>query len=278
MLFSLIMAWIAVVCAVLTAGKYFAKKNKAWNKLFHRIHIPLGIVLIAAGLIHGLFAGNLPGAPWKDVMIGSLLFTWNMGTVCFVLSVLLGVSYLLRKQWRKQWMPVHRLLTVLLAVALVIHVFQVGISLPGVLFPSGSKEPLVEETPPSGETAQPEETPHPGNAIFSGAFLQDGTYQGSAQGYAGTVTVEVLVENGEVKEINVLEQRDTPQFFQRAMEIIDTILDRQSLEVDGVSGATYSARGIQQAVYEALRGAVLSGELQVSEISIQGRHGHKKPR
>ena len=133
MLLSLITAWLAVICALATAFKYLAKKNRKLNRVFHNIHIPLGICLIVLGLIHGLLAGNPIGTKPSQAYFGTVLFTANMGTVCFVLSVLLGATYLFRKKLKKNWMKLHRILTVLFIAAIVIHVFQVGISLPRAL-------------------------------------------------------------------------------------------------------------------------------------------------
>ena len=133
MLLSLITAWLAVICALATALKYLAKKNRKMNRVFHNIHIPLGICLIVLGLIHGLLAGNPVGTKLTQAYFGTVLFTANMGTVCFILSVLLGATYLFRRKLKKNWMKLHRLLTVLFIAAIVIHVFQVGISLPRAL-------------------------------------------------------------------------------------------------------------------------------------------------
>ena len=65
-------------------------------------------------------------------------------------------------------------------------------------------------------------------------------------------------------EISVYSQYETKKYYNRAVSVIDTILAQQSLEVDTVSGATYSSRGIINAVYNALEGAVISGELKIS--------------
>ena len=83
---------------------------------------------------------------------------------------------------------------------------------------------------------------------FSGATLKDGPYEGSADGYASVITVSVVVENGAVTDISIVEENDTPQFFEYAKEIINTILNKQSLEVDGITGAPYSSKGIQKSV------------------------------
>ena len=71
------------------------------NRVFQNIHIPLGICLIVLGLIHGLLAGNPLGTKPSQAYFGTVLFTANMGTVCFVLSVLLGATYLFGKKRRK---------------------------------------------------------------------------------------------------------------------------------------------------------------------------------
>lgn len=268
MMISLITAWIATICAGLTAVKYFVKKNKRLNRMFHDMHIPLGVVLIVAGLVHGLAAGNPLGTTFMQASFGQLLFTWNMGTLCFVLSVLLGLTYVLRKILKKNWMKLHRVLTIVFVASIVIHVYQMGITLPHAIFTH------------EGEAKSSEDIKDDSNSIatFAGADLKDGTYEGTAEGYNGDITVSVVVQNGAVTDISIVEERETPQYFQRAKEIIQTIIDGQSLEVDSVTGATYSSKGIQNAVYNALQDAVISGELKITDIQISNSHRHRKQR
>ena len=54
----------------------------------------------------------------------------------------------------------------------------------------------------------------------------------------------------------------------------------QSLEVDTVSGATYSSAGILNAVEQALESAVVDGELQKNdtELPTDFHHGHGEKR
>lgn len=334
MMISLITAWVATICVIFTALKFFAKKNQRMNRIFHRIHIPVGILLIAAGLVHGLFAGNPLGVTIRQAVFGKTLFTWNMGTVCFILSILLGITYLFRKMLKANWMELHRILTVMLVVSLAIHIFQMGIKLPYAISSLGKnagssnteqlkieeendtseelgkieeskelKEPEgIKESEESEGLKEPEETEgikesekfeeseeikeieestktddFDSVVTFSGASLKDGIYEGSADGYASVITVSVVVENGAVTDISIVEENDTPQFFEYAKGIINTILDRQSLEVDGITGATYSSKGIQNAVYDALQNAVISGELKITDIQISNSRGHGKP-
>jgi len=134
MAISVFAAWIATICALLASMKYLVKKNKKLNMLFHRIHIPLGVALIAAGIIHGIFAGNRPGTSLGQAVLGQELFSINPGTICLIFAILLALSYVLRKKLRKNWMHIHRLLTVMMIAAIGVHVAQVGISLPDVIF------------------------------------------------------------------------------------------------------------------------------------------------
>ena len=56
-------------------------------------------------------------------------------------------------------------------------------------------------------------------------------------------------------DIQILEASgETESFFNRAKKLIDTVLTRQTWEVDVVSGATYSSKGILGAIQNALTG------------------------
>lgn len=197
MMISLITAWIATVCAAFTTFKYFAKKNKKTNRIFHHIHIPLGILLIAAGLVHGLFAGNPLGTSLGQTSFGKMLFTWNAGTICFIPSILLGITYLLRKLLKNNWMKLHRVLTIMLAAAIVVHICQMGIKLPYVISSLGNETGISEDInhTESKNVIEGIETEYTDSLVtFSGAVLKDGTYEGTADGYIDTITVSVVVK------------------------------------------------------------------------------------
>lgn len=93
-------------------------------------------------------------------------------------------------------------------------------------------------------------------AASTGSFsVPDGTYEGSAEGYGGTITVAVTVKDHKIVNIEILEASgEDAAFFGRAKGVIDSILKSQSTDVDLVSGATYSSRGIVNAVKNALTG------------------------
>lgn len=84
--------------------------------------------------------------------------------------------------------------------------------------------------------------------------LEDGVYKGTGTGYAGDITVSVLIKDKQIVSIDILSFSDDAAFFTRAKAVIDKIIEGQTLDVDTVSGATFSSRGIISAVKNALTG------------------------
>lgn len=88
---------------------------------------------------------------------------------------------------------------------------------------------------------------------------KDGTYTGSAKGHGGKVSVTVTVENGNISNIEVTEQQETPEYWEKAKATISALLglgDDASVDaVDTKTGATLSSEAIRQAVKNALKNA-----------------------
>ena len=69
--------------------------------------------------------------------------------------------------------------------------------------------------------------------------------------------MEVLIEDGTIHEINILQADDEDDAYLNTAEaILEDIISAQSAEVDTVSGATFSSLGIRDAVTDALEQAV----------------------
>ena len=86
---------------------------------------------------------------------------------------------------------------------------------------------------------------------------RDGTYQGEADGFGGTVAVEVTIENGKITGIEVTSaENEDGAYLSMAKDIIPKIIAAQSADVDTISGATFSSTGIKNASQEALEKAV----------------------
>lgn len=90
----------------------------------------------------------------------------------------------------------------------------------------------------------------------------EGVYYGTAEGYNGDITVAIVIQENTLKAVLVIGEEDDDTFFNRAMDVVTQIMKKQSTEVDTVSGATYSSKGLIQAVKNALEEArrVTNGE------------------
>lgn len=83
-----------------------------------------------------------------------------------------------------------------------------------------------------------------------------------AEGYSGDVSVAVVIQEHTIKAILVTETSDDEAFFNRAMDVVKNVLKNQNTDVDTVSGATYSSKGLLGAIKNALKQAekVTNGE------------------
>ena len=81
--------------------------------------------------------------------------------------------------------------------------------------------------------------------------VADGTYEGNSKVGPVKVTLNVEVKNGTMTSIEII--RHFNGRGKKAEAIIPLILERQSLEVDVVSGATGSSKAILKAVEDALK-------------------------
>lgn len=108
----------------------------------------------------------------------------------------------------------------------------------------------------SGKTAGTDVSADAADQKENGGF-QDGTYTGSGEGYRGTMTVSVKVEQGIITEMTVENVEDDQTYLERAKsEIFSEIQKKQSADaIDTVSGATYSSKGLLEAVQNALKEA-----------------------
>lgn len=267
-----VFAWFAVFTGIFLSLKYVVRKlagtnlksKKTFqklNKTFNKSHIWLGILMIAFGLIHGLNSS-------QEVL------SLNFGTVLWLLGLLLGLNYPARKMLKKGniWLTYHRVLTLLFLVFIVFHIVDVGgiqifNALPkkNILYKVESKDESLSVVAPSFSRTDIDNnnTLEEYNSNLFGVELKDGIYTGVAAGYRNGLTVQIEILNNQVIKIAIISHNEkNARFYSRPIkEIPSQIIDRQSLDADTVSGATYTSIGIINAVNEALSKAVISGEL-----------------
>lgn len=86
--------------------------------------------------------------------------------------------------------------------------------------------------------------------------IPDGVYVGEYDVDFIYAKVEVTVQNGEITNINILEHRH--ERGKTAEVITDSIVDKQKIDVDAISGATNSSTVIKKAVENALKSRKLT--------------------
>lgn len=93
-----------------------------------------------------------------------------------------------------------------------------------------------------------------GDAAASGeGVYKDGTYTGEAQGFGGTIQVQVTLSGDEITDIQVTSAPgEDAAYLSQGEGVISSIISAQSTDVDTVSGATFSSTGIINAVVDAL--------------------------
>lgn len=76
---------------------------------------------------------------------------------------------------------------------------------------------------------------------------------GQAEGYGGTLRVQVTMNGESITAVNVVEQHETDGVGSRALEIMpDEMVRLNTWDVDGVSGATVTSTALREAVRLAL--------------------------
>lgn len=114
------------------------------------------------------------------------------------------------------------------------------------------KEILSEpESPPIQSTVPPAES-----ILEETSVYLDGEYTAAAFGYNGDITVTITISGDKITDIKAYSDESDIWYFDTAADtVISRILSEQSTEVDAVTGATFSSKGIMAAVADALESA-----------------------
>lgn len=108
------------------------------------------------------------------------------------------------------------------------------------------KENTSDEQLSENNNAQEQET----------SIFRDGKYEGDAKGFGGLITVQINVVSDTITDITILSApKEDRAYLETASVIVNDILEKQTTQVDTVSGATFSSRGIRNAVSNALKKA-----------------------
>ena len=120
------------------------------------------------------------------------------------------------------------------------------------------------QAPTQGTTAA--ETAAETDGGEAGAYTP-GTYTATATGYGGEVTVEMTFDASSITDVKITGDDETAGIGSNAVEQMPAqILEAQSADVDGVSGATFSSNAIRTAAADCI--AQASGESGTAEVKM----------
>jgi len=118
----------------------------------------------------------------------------------------------------------------------------------------------------SGEAEEAEEAEEVKEVDFSAIEFIDGVYEGAAEGFGGDIKVEVEVKEGKLIRVDILEHSESDGIADPAIEGLPAaMVEKQTVDVDIASGATYSSEAIKNAVANALLSADAGAEEATSE-------------
>ena len=219
------MGILTAIVFVLTAAAFLTKRLPAQSRarrVMRAIHQPLGYALVALSAAHLLLSLKL--------FYQRPLALYLLGFAMVVFAALASLTRVLFRRNAKRGRQLHQLCGLVMAALLAAHIL-VGIG----SFSEYQREMAAISI-----------------AGISAKGLPDGTYEGSCDvGYI-KARVNVLVQDGEMTKIDLLEHRN--ERGAAGEGVLERMLDAETTAVDAVSGATNSSRVIQRAVEDALNG------------------------
>lgn len=113
----------------------------------------------------------------------------------------------------------------------------------------------TETTPSVSPSASEEVSQAPTGGVT------DGTYTGTAEGFGGEVSVTITVSGGVITAVDAVGDSETESVGQAALpDLAQAILDAQSPNIDGVSGATVTSEAVMAAAKDAMTQAGMTVE------------------
>lgn len=238
--FNILFAWLAVISGILLSIiwliKIIQKKMQKccakdllikMNKYLRKNHINLGYLFLISSLIHGILSSYS-------------IISFNYGTVGLIIGLLLWYTFIEKKQIGKTWIQKHRELTVLIIIVTVLHIFEVGgfIGFDRVI--NSIKSDLNPKTNKTDMNISSD--------------YKDGVYEGTGYGYRPDLKVLVTIKDGLIEDISIVSHNEVGEkFYKPAFDYIPKkIIDKQTYDIDAVSGSTYSSNGVIEAVEDAL--------------------------
>ncbi|MDY4199419.1 MAG: FMN-binding protein, partial [Candidatus Fimadaptatus sp.] len=236
---SLIMIAI-MLPLMITSFKAVRKKMKpkSWKKLQRSAYVFYGLIYVHTMLLYVPMVQAGRSVYIVNVIVYSLIFISYAGM-----------------RIRKELLKKKRGARCILPVAAVVCVAACVLG----CIPWSALSPTEEPAVPAASVANADGDSDGKAYAASEVHYADGTHIGTGEGYNGTITVAVRIADGQITGVTVVSTSDDGSYWQSATAIIDEVVEKQSVDVDSVSGATYSSKGLKEAISNALATAVIDG-------------------
>ena len=236
---SLIMIAI-MLPLMITSFKTVRKKMKpkSWKKLQRSAYVFYGLIYVHTMLLYVPMVQAGRSAYIVNVIVYSLIFISYAGM-----------------RIRKELLKKKRDASCILPVAAVACVAACVLG----CIPWSALSPTEGPAVPAASVDNAEGDSDGKAYAASEVHYADGTHIGTGEGYNGTITVAVRIADGQITGVTVVSTSDDSSYWQSATAIIDEVVEKQSADVDSVSGATYSSNGLKEAISNALATAVIDG-------------------
>ena len=111
------------------------------------------------------------------------------------------------------------------------------------------------------------------------ALYVPGVYEVKLRGMGGYMTIEVTFSAGRIENFEVISHTETPNIGTLAIDrVIPAMLEAQSADVDGVTGATITSNALKDAMKEAIQKASIPAEGKYTpgtyEVKLRGMGGY----
>ena len=88
-----------------------------------------------------------------------------------------------------------------------------------------------------------------------------GEFEGTGKGFEGDVTVKITVKDGALESATIVGDKETPNVGGNAIEkMMSEMNEHHTVNIDSVSGATYTSNGVQEAIAAALAAAGMTNK------------------
>ena len=136
---------------------------------------------------------------------------------------------------------------------ILIAILMALVIVAGCASPAANEPSTSGDTPNSSETSSAAE-PQTEKDSPATVTYKDGTYEGTSNaGINPGLKVSVVIKDGKIAEVNVIEHNETEGIGSVALERLpQAIVEAQSTKVDSVTGASLSSAAIKEAVNNAL--------------------------